>query len=218
MSKLFIFGRSGFAVECAQLAIRTGQFEISGFVEKDEFVSEDEVIYINNSYKVPIIAESLFLDFSKKAKEAEEVSCIIAIANGNISNKIYSKFKDYCKFPNIIDPCAQLNDIKKIGIGNLVFQNVVLSWNVEMGNFNKFLFGTHIGHECSIGDFNEFNPKVSISGKCDIEDCNLFGVGSMIIQGKKVGTNNSIGMGAVLIRNIKSNETWFGNPAKKIDI
>lgn len=214
MSELFIFGCSGFAVECAQLAIRTGQFEISGFVEKDEFVSEDKVICINNSYKVPIIAESLFLDFIKKLKT--KVCCVIAIANGDISNKIHSKFKDYCKFPNIIDPSAQLNDIKKIGIGNLIFQNVVLSWNVEMGNFNKFLFGTHIGHECNIGDFNEFNPKVSISGKCDIGGCNLFGVGSMIIQGKKVGTHNNIGMGAVLVRSIKSNETWFGNPAKKL--
>lgn len=214
MKELFIFGCSGFAVECAQLAIRTGLFEISGFVEKDEFVSEDKVIYINNSYKVPIIAESLFSDYTKKSKE--KVYCIIAIANGDISNKIHSKFKGDCKFPNVIDPSAQLNDIKKIGIGNLIFQNVILSWSVELGNFNKFLSGTHIGHECSIGDFNEFNAKVSISGKCDIGDYNLFGVGSMIIQGKKVGTHNKIGMGAVLVRSIKSNETWFGNPAKKM--
>ncbi len=214
MNKLFIFGCSGFAVECAQLAIRTGQFEISGFVEKDEFISGDKAIHIYNSYPVPKVAESLFLDFVKAA--AEEVSCIIAIANGDISNKIYSKFRDYCEFPNVIDPSAQLNDIKKIGIGNLIFQNVLLSWNVEIGNFNKFLFGTHVGHECSIGDFNEFNPKVSISGKCNIRDCNLFGVGSMIIQGKKVGIHNNIGMGAVLIKSIKSNETWFGNPAKKL--
>jgi len=214
MNKLFIFGCSGFAVECTQLAIRTGQFEISGFVDKDEFVSGNKIINISNRYKVPVVAESLFLDYAKKSKE--KVYCIIAIANGDVSNKIHSKFKDYCKFPNIIDPSAQLNDIKKIGIGNLIFQNVILSWNVEIGNFNKFLFDTHVGHESNIGDFNEFNPKVSVSGKCDIGDCNLFGVGSMIIQDKKVGTNNNIGMGAVLIRNIKSNETWFGNPAKKL--
>lgn len=215
MNDLYIFGCSGFAVECAQLAIRTGQYKIAAFIDKDDSEINNE-IHISSELCIPVLSESLF---NNKVKSyAKKAFCIIAIANSLISLRIYNSFKDYCVFPNIIDPSTHLNDLKTLGIGNIIFQNVFLSWNVGIGNFNKILFDTHIGHESIIGDFNEFNPKVSISGNCTIGNMNLFGVGSMIFQGKKIGNNNTIGMGSVVIRNIKSNGTWFGNPAKLIQI
>jgi UDP-3-O-[3-hydroxymyristoyl] glucosamine N-acyltransferase len=73
-----------------------------------------------------------------------------------------------------------------------------------------------IGHECVIGDYNEFNPKASISGCVHIGDSNLFGAGSIVYQGLRIGSNNTIGLGAIIMRKIKDEETWFGNPARKL--
>lgn len=214
MEDIYVFGASGFAVEAAQLTLRTGKYRIAGFIDKDEFVTAGQSIIINKALVVPVIPQSVFLTSCNNS--GQRISAIIAIANSEIAQNIFDAFKEVCEFPNIIDPSAQLNDIASIGFGNLIFQNVVLSWNVTIGDFNKFLFAAHVGHESTIGNFNELNPKVSISGKCIIGDGNILGVGSMILQGKKIGNKNSIGLGAVLIRNVKSDETWFGNPAKKI--
>lgn len=212
MKPIYIFGCSGFAVEVAQIIDSLDKFEIRGFIDKDENINSPRKKIRFNKIEVPVIGQSEFQKILKSSPES--IPCAIAIANGEICKKIYDEFGRYCQFPNIISPEAVINDTKIEGVGNIIFNDCIISWKVVLGSFNKILPFVTIGHESIIGDFNEFNPKVSISGKTNIGNGNLFGVGSMIIQGKKVEDNNCIGMGAVVIRNVKSNGTWFGNPAK----
>ena len=209
MNPIYIFGSSGFAVEVAQIIISIGEYELNGFIDKEELPIKSHII---GRHTVDIISETDFLNIVSNSQE--RVSCVIAIANANICNKIYNGFKEY--FPNIISPDAILNDSQINGIGNILFQGCWISWNATIGSFNKFLPFVTVGHETTIGNFNEFNPKVSISGKTAIGNGNLFGMNSMLYQGKKVGNNNVIGMGAGIIRNVSDNKTLFGNPAKQL--
>lgn len=212
MNPIYIFGSSGFAVETAQIIFSIGKYELKGFVDKKELPTKNYVTIGNR--KIDIISEADF--FNIVSSNNERTQCAIAIANANICNKIYDKFGAYCDFPNIVSPDAIINDSSINGIGNIFFQECLISWNVQIGSFNKFLPFVTIGHEAIIGDFNEFNPKVSISGKTIIGNGNLFGMNSMLYQGKKVGNNNVIGMGAGIIRNVSDNMTLFGNPAKQL--
>lgn len=173
MKSIFIFGCSGFAVEVAQIIISLGEYDLRGFIEKDcNITSEKSSISINQTI-YPIFAESEFKDNVKTANK--RYYCVIAIANGKICKKIYENFRSLCNFPNIISPHAKINDARLEGKGNIIFNDCIISWNVKIGSFNKFLPFVTIGHETIIGDYNEFNPKVSISGKIQIGNCNLFG-------------------------------------------
>lgn len=217
MQHIYIFGNSGFAAEVAQLILSTGNYVLKGFIEKDDVLCSCSCsCKIVNGHKINIITEKVFQNIISSSKE--KIQCVIAIAKADICINIYDRFREYCDFPNIVSPDAMLNDSLINGIGNIFFQGCWISWNVQIGSFNKFLPFVTIGHETIIGNHNEFNPKVSISGKTKIGNGNLFGMNSMLYQGKKVGDNNVIGMGSGIIKNISDNSTLFGNPAKYIYI
>ena len=42
------------------------------------------------------------------------------------------------------------------------------------------------------------------------------GVSSCVKQGTNIGDNALIGAGSVVVKQVPKNETWVGNPAKKI--
>ncbi len=219
MEDIYVFGSKGFAVECAQLAKRLGCYNIKAFVECDDLIGEiSEGITINSNWGVPVISERAFFQMVKTSDA--DFYCAIPISNPKITNKIYQSCLNAgggrCKFPNLVDLSSNLNDVKSMGMGNIVFQNTFISWNVQLGSFNKILPFCSIGHECKIGDFNEFNPRVAISGNVSIGDCNLFGVGSIVLQGLKIGNYNTIGLGSNIVRDVDCNQEWFGTSARRI--
>ena len=44
----------------------------------------------------------------------------------------------------------------------------------------------------------------------------MIGANAVIRQGVKIGDNVTVGAGAVVLKDINSNTTFVGNPAKKI--
>lgn len=61
-------------------------------------------------------------------------------------------------------------------------------------------------------------PSVNVSGNVHIGECCEIGIGSNIIQGKKIGTEIIVGAGSVVIKDIPSQCTAVGVPAKPIKI
>lgn len=216
MKNMYIFGNSGFAMEVAQVIIDNGQYDVCGFIEADDAFDNliDDRFHMVKGLRIPIISESSFQRIIPDV--SSRPSCVIAISDAAIADKIFVKFSEVVDFPNIISKNASVNDTEILGVGNIIFPGSWISWSVALGSFNKILPFVTIGHECVIGDFNQFNPKVSIGGKVKIGNANLFGMNSMVYQGKSIGNRNTIGMGSGVIRNVKSNQTLYGNPAKII--
>ena len=112
-------------------------------------------------------------------------------------------------FPNIIAPSVDFLDESSVqfGIGNIICNKSVLSYNTSLGNFNLLNVFTQLGHDSKIGNYNIIMPSVNISGGVVVGDCNLFGV-------KSTGNNVNITPGSVMMRNGKDERTYLGNPAK----
>ena len=72
-----------------------------------------------------------------------------------------------------------------------------------------------IGHNAVVGINNWIGSSVTIAGSALIGDNNTIYAAVAIKDQITIGDNNVIGMGSVVVRNIPSNELWFGNPAKK---
>ena len=145
------------------------------------------------------------------------LSLLVAIGNPNTLKAVIEKITNpLVSFPNLIAPNVSMIDVDslKMGQGNIICSNSVISCNVRLGNFNLFNVFTQVGHDTMLGDYNIVMPSVNISGGIEIGDCNLFGVKSTILQYKKIGNNVTIAPGSVLSRNGKDGKVYLGNPAK----
>ncbi|WP_311560708.1 PglD-related sugar-binding protein [Prevotella bivia] len=120
-------------------------------------------------------------------------------------------------FPNLIAPNVLFLDKNnyKMGKGNIICTNCMVSCNVTIGNFNIFNGYIPIGHDTVIGNYNVIMPSVNISGSVTIGECNFFGVKSAVLEDMKIGNNTRIGANSVIMRKTKDGFLYIGNPAKR---
>ena len=106
----------------------------------------------------------------------------------------------------------------KIGEGTIIYEGVILTANIEVGNHVIISPKCGIGHDSIIKDYVSLLWNVNVSGNDILEEGVMMGSGSTIIQGKKIGKGSIIGAGAVVIDNIDSYSTVVGVPAKVIKV
>jgi sugar O-acyltransferase (sialic acid O-acetyltransferase NeuD family) len=211
---LYLIGAGGFSKEVLHL-VEIIQKEKQQWNEIF-FIDDNPQIHDSELRTVKILAGLEFfetIDF--------EVDVVITINNVKIRETIINKLKNnyYIKFPNLFSPFSIVDhDYLKIGEGNIIMHYVILSTHLEIGNFNIFNSYTGVGHDCKIDDINSFGPRVAISGAVSIGRMNDFGVNSTVLQNINIGNNNIIWMNSSIMRNLKNNNTYFGIPAKKINL
>ncbi|WP_310377788.1 serine acetyltransferase [Flavobacterium sp.] len=218
MKDLYIIGAGGFTMEVL--------FLIDRFYKKkwkNIYIIDDNSDKIGSKIR-NIDVVSNVNDFILKCKNEIHTApdVIIAINNPEARNTIINLFlgeKIKINFPNLVDGTLIFDEeYSKMGKGNIIMDYVGITGNVNIGDFNIIGARTGIGHDSSIGNFNTFSPRVSISGNVMIGNGNSFGLNSAILQNKSIGDNNNIWSYTMILKNIKNNCTYFGMPAKKIQI
>lgn len=86
--------------------------------------------------------------------------------------------------------------------------------NTMIGDDTKIDNLSHIAHNDKIGERLIITAGVIISGSTVIGDEAWLAPNCSIMQKLQIGNNVCVGLGASVIRNIKSQTTVFGNPAK----
>lgn len=140
----------------------------------------------------------------------------IAIGSPAVLKLLVSKITNkLIEFPNLIDPDAIFLDKGnvRIGIGNIICSQCILSTNVTIGDFNIINCCTVIGHDTSLGNYNSIMPSVNISGGVQIGNENYFGVSSVVLQYLKIGNCTKIGANCTIFQKTKDGNTYIGNPA-----
>ncbi|MDY3271920.1 MAG: acetyltransferase [Prevotella sp.] len=214
MKDLAIFGAGGFGREIAciikQINAIEPKWNLIGFFDDNE-----SLLGSSNEYGVVLGNTEVLNSWNKP------LSIVIAIGNPNILRNVSEKINNQLiDFPNIIAPNACIMDYDniKMGKGNVICPNCLISCNVELGNFNLINVMSQLGHDTKMMNYNVVMPSVNISGGVVVGNCNLFGVKSFIIQYKTIENNVLITPGSIMLRNGKDNTTYMGNPAKKIEL
>jgi len=119
-------------------------------------------------------------------------------------------------WPVVIHPSASIDRASaKIGEGVMVGAGAIITVNVTLDDFCMVNFGATIGHESRIGRGAVVNPGANISGGVVVGEGALVGAGAVVLQYRTVGANAIVGAGAVATKDVASDITVTGVPARK---
>lgn len=215
---LVIFGSGGISKEvyCLIKDINNANnnkiFNFIGFIGSSQSEVGKEII---DGYKI-VSSDEEIIEFTSNY---QIIGMSIPIGNPKVKSSIYDKVKNISNavFPNIIHPSIYFDkDNIEIGKGNIITAGVSLTCDIKIGDFNLINLNSTVGHDTEIGNFNVINPLVAISGNVFLKDCCLIGTGAQVLQGLNIESYSTVGAGAVVVRDVETNATVVGIPAKPI--
>lgn len=143
------------------------------------------------------------------------IPLVITPDSPSIRKKLFFYYSNIgFSFETIISSYAKISKSSSIGKGTIIQHGVNVSSFAHIGNFVKLNIGCNIMHDCCINDFVTIAPNAVVLGRINIGECSYIGSNSTILPEKTVGDNVIVGAGSVVTKNIGSNLTIKGVPAK----
>lgn len=205
---IVIVGTGGFAQEVEWLLNRSNQinpeWNFCGFIDNDL-----------SKHNTQVVGDDAYILHAKKI-----MYVVIAIGDSHIREKIHCSYKrnKNIKFPNLLDPSVMLSQRVKLGEGNIICAQSIITTDIEIGDCCIVNLNCTIGHDVKIGSYTTINPGVNISGNVVIGCRSNIGTGSQIIQGIEIGESVTLGAGGVVVKNLPRYCTAVGVPAKIIKL
>ncbi|MDI5950733.1 NeuD/PglB/VioB family sugar acetyltransferase [Flavobacterium yafengii] len=144
-------------------------------------------------------------------------SVIFAISNVETKKNLLEKaINSNVQISNYIHESTFIGERTSFGKGLVMLPYSILSCDSIIGDLVFINNGSQIGHDVHIGDFTSIMANVDIGGGAIIGKNVFIGSNAVILPGVKIPDNTRIGAGSVVLKSIKQEGTYFGNPAKKI--
>src|SRR5262245_45746472 len=120
------------------------------------------------------------------------------------------------RFARVIHPSARVSPLAVVGRNVLVMAGVVITSNAVIGDHTLIMPNTVVHHDVVIGAWSLIGSNVTVAGGTAIGENCYVGSGSSIMNGLTIGDRTLIGLGSNVIRNVPSDATVVGNPARPI--
>jgi|TARA_B100000315_G_scaffold253188_1_gene291478 sugar O-acyltransferase (sialic acid O-acetyltransferase NeuD family) len=205
--KILIFSAGSAGREVFQLILSINklqnEWEVIGYVDDD--IS-----------KIGKTIDNIEVYSNKNKPKKKEIYATCGIMDNNIRKKIFDEeiIKNSYQLTNLVHPLVEKPKCFTIGLGNIIFGNVHISFEVNINNFSIISNFCDLGHNLISGNCITVMPGVTIGGNCNIGAHTLIGSGSIIYQGTRIGENCKIGMGTLITNNLKNNSVVVDQPRK----
>ncbi len=210
MKDLVIFGTGGFAREVHQIVEDFDQdksaWSFIGFLDGNPESHNKEI------HGFPVLGGAEWL------AGRHGVAVVVAIGGPAGKRKLVEQIRavDETSFATLVHPLAWVGNRVSLGEGVVICAGTLITTDIRIGNHVILNLDCTVGHDSCIEDYVTVAPSVNISGCVKVgEGCDL-GTNSTVIQGITIGHWSVVGAGAVVVRNIPSNTTAVGIPAKPI--
>jgi UDP-perosamine 4-acetyltransferase len=135
------------------------------------------------------------------------------------SNSIREKLGNDCiregyQIINAISSHAIISPSVKLGCGVAVMAGSVINAESIIEDFAIINTGATIDHDCRIGRAAHIAPQCGLAGRVSVGPQSILGIGCKVIPEIKIGEQVTVGAGSVVVRDIGSNATAVGVPAK----
>jgi sugar O-acyltransferase (sialic acid O-acetyltransferase NeuD family) len=205
-SKLvYIFGYSGHAYVLIESMLDLG-YTIVGYFDKQKAIS--------NPYKLNYLGFELNVDL--KAIISQDY-VFPTVGEVSIREKLVSIFlKEGLNQFTLIDKTANVSKTATVGLSTYIGKNAIVNALATIGQGVILNTNSVVEHECQIGNFAHLGPSATLAGNVKVGNNSFVGANSVCKQNISVGKNTILGAGSVLVKNLPDNETWIGNPAKRL--
>lgn len=202
---LYILGYSGHALVAIDAALSNG-YKINGYFDKNKAKT--------NPYRIKFLGSETEVNI----KEIVNENAVFPVVGDNIIRKRLVKFieTNNLKQLTVIDASSLISNKAIIGKSTLIGARTIINSMVEIGQGSIINTGTIIEHECIIGNFSHIAPGSVLAGEVRVGDNVFIGANATIKQGISIGDNVIVGAGSVVLKDIPDEETWIGNPARKL--
>ena len=207
---MLIIGAKGFAKEVLEVVHQIDQIE--------KLVFFDDV---NDDIKGSLYKKFPILKTSEEALNyfnTIDNRFTIGIGNPVLRKNLCDKFSLLGGvFTSTISPLVNIGlyDVQ-IGKGTNILSGAILSNGSKLGIGCIIYYNVIITHDCIVGDFVEISPSATLLGRCTVGSFSQIGANATILPDTVIGKNVIIGAGSVITKDIPDNCVVYGIPAKMI--
>ena len=212
--KIIILGTGGTAIDILDIISDIGNNNKGGKLECIGFLDDEESKIGKTINNVRVLGQ---LNMAKDYKDVYFINGIGSPTTFLNKEKIISKINvSLDRFITLIHPSSSISKSAEIGLGSVIFQNVVVGSNAKVGKHVVILPNTVISNDDLVGDYTCIAGSVYISGAVSIGGTCYIGANTSIKESLSIGKGALVGMGSVVIDNVLSRSVYAGNPAKFI--
>jgi sugar O-acyltransferase (sialic acid O-acetyltransferase NeuD family) len=140
----------------------------------------------------------------------------IAIGANQVRYDLYVKYSLDADFISVISPDSYVASTAIVMNGVFIAAMSVVSVDAHIGFGCIINHGAIVEHDCLVGDFCHIAPNATLLGGVSLGKRVFVGAGAIILPGVRIADDVVIGAGAVVIKDVISQCTVVGLPAKKI--
>ncbi len=205
---LLVWGASGHAKVVADAAIRSGLYEVVGFL--DDVSPERAGSRVLGELAVLGGAEQL-----ERARAGGIAHVVVGIGDNAARQRVAARAKGAgFALATVIHPAAVVADSCTLGEGSFVAAGAVLNPDVSCGTLVIVNTGATVDHDCRLGDAVHVSPGAHIAGKVTIGDRAWIGVGAAVRDGMLIGADTVVGAGAAVVHDLPAGVLAYGVPAR----
>lgn len=210
MKDLVIFGTGGFAREVLQIVDDINQnapaWNLVGFLDEDRSKWGSQLCGLT------VLSDWTWLE--------QHPRTVVSVAIGSPADrrKIVRTLErmEHTSFALLVHPLAWVSKRVKLGPGTVLGAGALVSPDARLGRHVILNKNCTVGHDTRLEDYVTVAPGATIAGEVHIgEGCDM-GINCSVVQGRDIDRWSIVGAGAVVVRNLPSNVTAVGVPARVI--
>ena len=201
--RLVILGAGGHGSACAEVAHRSGKWRQIVFLDDRDLGTGG-----------PAVGGRLE-DWSSHGDADTDFFC--GIGDNSVRGRWHA-ILDQAAAPmaTLIDPSAIVSDTADVRPGSVVMPGAILRTGSVAGPGAIVNTSATLDHHCLLGAYAHLGPGAVMTGESRAGAFALVGAGSVVLPGVLIADNATAGAGSVVLRDVPANETWAGNPARRI--
>jgi sugar O-acyltransferase (sialic acid O-acetyltransferase NeuD family) len=149
-----------------------------------------------------------------ESEAAEGLGVVVTIGDPALRRRVVERLTGKVRFATLLHPTTVTSPWVQFGEGTVVLARCTFTADIRIGRHVVFNPGCTTAHDVVVEDYVYVSPGVDLAGKVTLEDSCYLGTGSVVIPGCRVGARAVVGAGAVVVRDIPSDVTVMGVPAR----